>query len=243
MKEPVLRVERLTKFYSGFILRGATFSVYPGRIMGMIGRDGAGKTTALKCALGLERPTAGTVRFFGLDQAGHDVEIKQRTGFLAASMEFYPRKKIRDIAAAVSRFYDTWDEGAYQKYLTMLDINPQKSPAQLGEAGQIKLFMLLSLSHQAELLILDEPTTGKRPAVREELLELFKTLRSEGTAILFTTSDTSDLDRCADDITYLREGTVIASEELVDFINYRRIRGFGNNLDKIMLHYEKETSQ
>ena len=114
---------------------------------------------------------------------------------------------------------------------------------QLGEAGQIKLFMLLSLSHQAELLILDEPTTGKRPAVREELQELFKTLRREGVAILFTTSDTSDLDRCADDITYLREGTVIASEELVDFINYRRIRGFGNNLDKIMLHYEKETSK
>ena len=240
MREPVLRVEHLTKFYTSFVLRDASFSLSPGSIMGVIGCDGAGKTILLKCLLGLVRPTAGTVRFFGLDQASHVNEIKQRIGYYDAAVSIYPKRKVKDIAGASRRFYEGWDDEAYRRHLKTLDMDPHRSPVQMGETGQAKLNMLMALSHHAELLILDEPTVGLSTAGQAELHECFKNLRRVGVAVLFTTPDTSDLEGCADDITYMRGGRVIASEQLVDFINYRRIRGFGNSLDKIMFHYERE---
>ena len=241
MRETVLRVEHLMKVYPKFVLRDLSFSVSSGSIMGLFGRDGAGKTTALKCVLGLVRPTAGAVRFFGADWASAQTEIKQRIGYAEQGMAFYPRKKVKEIAAVTRRFYPDWSDEAYRRWLRLLDIDPERPCSQFREGTEIKLGILLALGHSAEVLLLDDPTAGINPAAREEMAELLCALRRENVAILFSTNSTSDMDRCADDITYLREGQQMASEQLVDFINYRRMRGFGGTLEKIMLHYEKET--
>ena len=236
----ILEVEHLSKSYPKFMLRDISFRVDAGSIMGFIGRNGAGKSTTLKCLLGLVHPSAGSIRYFGMDWQEHEHEIKQRIGFSGGAVDYYKRKKISDIIEVTKRFYDNWDEELYRRYLRKFDLDLAKTPVELSEGMKVKLNLLLALCHRAELLILDEPTSGLDPVAREELVEIFKYLRSAGTAILFSTHITSDLEKCADDITYLRDGQLIASEQLVDFITYRRVRGFGNTLEKIMLHYEKE---
>lgn len=238
--ETVLEVSHLTKEYPKFRLTDVSFQLRRGTIMGFIGRNGAGKTTTLKALMGLVKPSGGTVRYFGLDWAGHEGEIKERIGWSGGAVDYYKRRKISEIAGVTRRFYDHWDDRAYQRYLRLFRLEEDKTPLELSEGMKVKLGLTLALSHGAEVLLLDEPTSGLDPVSREELVEVFRYLRRQGTTILFSTHITTDLEKCADDITYIREGRVVASEALVDFINYRRVRGFGNTLEKIMVQYEKE---
>ena len=236
----LLEIEALEKDYPSFHLGPVSFSVEAGSIMGFIGRNGAGKTTTLKSILHIVHPSAGAVRYFGMDFARHEREIKQRVGFAGGAVDWYPRKRIADILDVTRRFYDTWDEAVNRKYMEAFSIDPTKTPRELSEGMKVKLNLAIALSHRAELLILDEPTSGLDPVSREELLEIFEALRDRGVAVLFSTHITSDLDKCADAITYIKQGQLVASEPLSDFLAAHRARGEGNNLEEIMLHYEKE---
>ncbi len=237
---PLLEVDGLRKEYPKFSLGPVSFALEPGRIMGFIGRNGAGKTTTLKSILHIVRPDAGTLRYFGLDFGENERAIKQRVGFAGGAVDWYPRRRIRDIVDVTRRFYDNWDDGAYRKYMDAFSLDPEKTPRELSEGMKVKLNLALALSHRAELLILDEPTSGLDPVSREELLDVFRILREHGAAILFSTHITSDLDKCADDITYIKQGQLVASEPLPDFLAAHRDRGEGENLEEIMVFYEKE---
>ena len=111
---------------------------------------------------------------------------------------------------------------------------------QLSEGMRVKLNLALALSHKAELLILDEPTSGLDPISREEILEVFRYLRRQGIAILFSTHITTDLEKCADDITYIAKGGMIASEPLAQFLRRCKDAGKGEDLESIMIGTEKE---
>ena len=209
---PVLQLEGLCKKYPAFALEDVSFSVEPGEIMGFIGRNGAGKTTTLKAALHLVHPDAGRVRFFGLDYGDHEAEIRRRIGCAAGGTVFYPRKRLGDIAAVTRTFYENWDDAAWRRCCDRFALDEGKRVQELSEGMKVKFSLALALSHRAELLLLDEPTSGLDPVSRAELLELFAALRAEGTAILFSTHITTDLEECADRITYLRRGRVAASK-------------------------------
>ena len=237
----VLEVEGLCKTYPGFRLDGVSFSVAPGSIMGFIGRNGAGKTTTLKSLLHIVHPDAGSIRFFGLDLDAREQEIKQRIGYAGGAADFYKRKPIRTLAEVTRSFYDSWDEAEYRRYLEAFSLDEGKTPAQLSEGMRVKLSLTLALSHHAELLILDEPTSGLDPVSREELLDAFAFLKSRGVAILFSTHITSDLEKCADHISYISRGRLLASEPLPDFLRRCASEGAGTTLDEIMVHYEKES--
>jgi len=236
----VLTVRGLRKEYPGFTLSDVSFSVRPGSIMGLIGRNGAGKTTTLKAVLNLVHPDGGEVRFFGLDFARNEGEIKRRVGFAGGAVDFYKRKKLRDLAAVTRTFYENWDGAAYRRYLEAFALDEDKTPAQLSEGMRVKLSLALALSHRAELLILDEPTSGLDPVSREELLETFDFLRGQGVAVLFSSHITTDLEKCADDITYVAGGRLIASEPLAAFLERSAAQGLGRSLEEIMVHVEKE---
>ena len=237
---PVLEVLELRKDYPAFSLGPVSFRVEAGRIMGFIGRNGAGKTTTLKSIMNIVHPNGGAIRYFGMELLGNERAVKQRVGFAGGAVDYYPRKKIKDILAVTASFYGNWDEAANRKYLDAFSIDPSKTPRELSEGMRVKLNLAMALSHHAELLILDEPTSGLDPVSREELLDIFRLLRERGTAILFSTHITSDLDKCADDITYIKQGRLIASESLPSFLEAHRTRNEGNNLEEVMLHYEKE---
>ena len=237
----IVNVQDLVKKYPSFELKDVSFSLDSGRITGFIGRNGAGKTTTIKSMLGMIHPDSGTVDYFDKPFPGNEAEIKRRIGYSTGTVSWYPRKKIKDIVAIVKRFYDTWDDGAYRSYLELFELDEMKTPLELSEGMKVKLNLALSLAHRSDVLILDEPTSGLDPVSREELLETFRFLRDRGVSILFSTHITSDLEKCADDITYIAKGKVIASEALSAFMERCHSEGFGDTLDDIMIHFEKES--
>ena len=237
---PILTVENLIKTYPAFRLGPVSFKVEAGSIMGFIGRNGAGKTTTLKSILNIAHPDSGSIRYFGQELPANERAIKQRIGFAGGAVNYYPRKKIADIIAVTRHFYDNWDDEAYRKYMDVFSIDPQKSPRELSEGMKVKLNLAIALSHKAELMILDEPTSGLDPISREELLEIFTALKARGVAILFSTHITSDLDKCADHITYIKKGELMASDTMASFLSDHGSRGEGSNLEEIMIHCEKE---
>lgn len=231
---PVLEVQGLCKTYPKFRLENVNFTLEQGRIMGLIGRNGAGKTTTLKSLLNLVHPDCGTRTFFGLDLESHEQEIKCRIGYAGGAVDYYRRKKIRLLSDVTKQFYPNWDDTVYRKYLDMFNLDEDKTPSELSEGMRVKLNLTLALSHHAELLILDEPTSGLDPVSRAELLDVLSILRDQGTAILFSTHITTDLEACADDVTYLAAGKMIASEPMDAFLKR------GASLQDIMVRYEKE---
>ena len=223
----ILTVEKLNKTYPSFQLRDLSFSLEEGKITGFIGRNGAGKTTTLHSLLSLIHPDSGSIRFWGQEFSEHELEIKQRLGFVSAGMSFYDKKKLRQITEITRSFYPGWDEQAYRQCLSLFALEEDKTPAALSNGMKIKYMLALALSHGAELLILDEPTSGLDPLSREELLEIFLDLADRGKAILFSTHITSDLDKTADDILYISGGKLCAHSTLDEFIDFYRLAEYG----------------
>lgn len=213
----IVRVNDLIKVYPSFRLNSVSFSLEAGRITGFIGRNGAGKTTTIKSMLNLVHPDSGEITYFDIPLVGNEAEIKKRIGYSTGTVSWYPRKKIREIADTVSQFYDTWDFDAYREYLKFFSLDENKTPSELSEGMKVKCNLLLALSHGAEVLILDEPTSGLDPFSRDELLELIIDLKEKGLSVLFSTHIISDIEKCADDIVYISEGTVLSSMPKMDF--------------------------
>lgn len=237
----VLEVSGLCKRYPSFTLDNISFSLEKGRIMGLIGRNGAGKTTTLKSIFNLVHPDGGKISVFGLDMPEREREIKQKIGYAGGAVDYYKRKKLRDIISVTKRFFNNWDEDAYRKYTSVFSLDENKTPTELSEGMRVKFSLTLALSHRAELLVLDEPTTGLDPVSRAELLDVFLFLKNEGVSVLFSTHITTDLEKCADDITYLAGGRQIATGSLKEFMAQSAEAGHGNSLEEIMVYHEKES--
>lgn len=221
--ESPLNVRGLCKHYPAFSLRDVSFSLEPGAITGFIGRNGAGKTTTLNSILSFVRPDGGEVAFWGMQMADRAAEIKQKIGFVSAGMTYYTSKKLKTITAVTRSFYPAWDENAYQKWMRAFELDEEKTPAALSNGMKIKYALALALSHGADLMLLDEPTSGLDPISREELIEIFLSLRDEGKTILFSTHITADLDKCADRILFLQKGNLTADMPLSSFADAYRL--------------------
>jgi len=228
----MLEVNGLSKCYPGFRLSDVSFRLEPGMITGLIGRNGAGKSTMLKALLGFVHPDAGRIEFFGGES---DIKrIRQDVGFVAGGFSFYPRSKLKTLTETVRPFYDQWDEKTYQQCLRSFQLDESKTPSQLSEGMKVKYALALALSHQAKLLILDEPTSGLDPVSRDELLDVFLALQKEGKTILFSTHIISDLERCADRILWISEGKIRADAAIPDFLQeYRLVRFEHENAMKL----------
>lgn len=236
----VLSVRHLRKEYEKFTLEDISFKVESGTIMGLIGRNGAGKTTTIKSILNLIPATGGEIVYFGKNLKDNEAQIKEQIGYAGGAVDYYKKKKIRDIVSVTKTFYRNWDDALYRKYTDLFELDEDKTPAQLSEGMRVKLNLAIALSHGAKLLILDEPTSGLDPVSRDELLEVFQYLAKEGVAILFSTHITSDLDKCADAITYIRKGKMEFSGRMEQYIKQCREQGIGTNLEEIMIYFEKE---
>ena len=214
-----LRVNDLCKKYEAFYLDHVSFSLDEGKITGFIGRNGAGKTTTLKSMLNMVHPDSGDISFFGLNFKDNEEEIKRNIGFVSGGVNFYPRKKIKTITDVTKKFYKAWDETAYQKYMKLFKLDENKTPSELSEGMKVKYSLVLALSHHAKLLMLDEPTSGLDPVSRDDLLDVFlQLMEEERVTILFSTHITSDLEKCADNIVYIKEGKIFFEGKQDDFL-------------------------
>ena len=213
----VVEVENLCKEYPSFRLNDVSFSLEKGRITGFIGRNGAGKTTTIKSMLNLVHPSSGDVRFYGMSVKDKESEIKEMVGYSCGSVCYYPKNKIKDIIAVTKTFYPKWDDALCGKYLSLFNLDAEKTPSELSEGMKMKFSIMLALSHRADILILDEPTSGLDPFSRNELLDIFKNLRDGGATILFSTHIVSDLERCADSILYIKNGEIAVDSPMEEF--------------------------
>ncbi len=236
--EYVLSVKNLNKKYPSFSLKDVSFSVKPGQIMGFIGRNGAGKTTTLKSIMNLIHYESGEIKAFDLDMKEHELVNKQRIGFALSELNYYPNRTIRQLVNVTKRFYKNFDEAKFEQVCKLFDLNMDKKLEELSSGMKVKYSLAIALSHKAELLILDEPTSGLDPVSRDEILDIFREIvKSKDRAILFSTHITSDLDKCASDITYIHDGSIVYTGSKQDFVNsylFVKDKGKNHSLEK---HY------
>ena len=218
--EEILRLENVNKKYPSFSLKDISFVIKPGEIMGFIGRNGAGKTTTLKCIMNLLHYESGTIQAFETDMTKNELENKQRIGFALSELNYYPNRTIKQLMNVTKRFYKNFDEQKFEQVCKIFNLDVNKKLEELSSGMKVKYSVAIALSHKAELLILDEPTSGLDPVSREEVMDIFREIVKSGErAILFSTHITSDLDKCASNITYIHDGKIVFTGKKKDFVN------------------------
>ncbi|MFC4619960.1 ABC transporter ATP-binding protein [Camelliibacillus cellulosilyticus] len=230
-----LDVRHLNKRYQGFQLKDVSFQLEKGYIMGFIGANGAGKTTTIKSILNMIHLDSGDVHILGKNMAEHEIELKQEIGWAFGDIGFYTRSKIKTLTNVIKKFYKNWDEETYANYLRRFKLDENKKIAELSTGMKVKYSLAIALSHGAKLLILDEPTSGLDPVARDNLLDIFQELVIDGEiSILFSTHITSDLEKCADFITFIENGQIIHSAEKEQFMaSYRLLNGSERQLNQV----------
>ena len=221
-----LEVKGLTKVYPEFTLNKISFCVPQGHIVGLIGRNGAGKSTTIKGILRLIAAD-GVVSVFGKNMDEDELAAKQMIGYAGGGFRYYPMNTLAAIRKAYAPFYPTWDQGKYERLLAQFDLSERKKVKELSEGMKVKFALALALSHGAKLLIMDEPTSGLDPLSREEFCDIvLQLVREDGVSVLFSTHITSDLMRIADDIVYISQGKILAACPLKELLNKYKLARF-----------------
>ena len=206
-----LTVSGLTKTYQDFVLDRVSFSVPSGSIVGLIGENGAGKSTTINAALGLIQKEAGQVSVLGRE--GLDSETREEIGVVFDGSNYPEILSPRRLNAVMKNIYRSWDETAYFRLLKRFSLPPEKRIKQFSKGMKMKLAISVALSHHSKLLILDEATTGLDPVIRDDILDmLLDFVQDEDHSILVSSHITSDLEKIADYIVFIHEGRVVFSK-------------------------------
>lgn len=215
--DAILEVENLTKKYDGFTLDHILFSIPGGTIMGLIGENGAGKSTAINAILGLIAKDDGTVTFWG-QELSSSKGLKEDIGVVFDSSGFYETLTPKTVGKILRSAYKQWDDHLYADYLKRFQLPSDKELKALSKGMKMKLSIAAALSHRPKLLILDEATSGLDPVMRDDLLDLFlEFVQDEHHSILMSSHITTDLEKIADYITFIHQGKVLfckAKDEL-----------------------------
>lgn len=207
-----IEIKNLSKRFTGFTLEDVSLAVPGGAIMGLIGENGAGKSTIIKCLLGLLRPDSGSISVLGGDPA--DPAVREWIGVVLDECPFHGGLTAQQVDKIMSRTYKSWHSELYEDYLKKFDLPRNLFIKEFSKGMKMKLSIAAALAHHPKLLILDEPTSGLDPVVRSELLDEFlEFIKDEEHSILLSSHITSDLERVADYITYLHKGKVTLTGE------------------------------
>ncbi|OPJ57723.1 ABC transporter ATP-binding protein [Clostridium oryzae] len=233
--EYALEIKNLTKKYSGFKLDNVNITLPTGCIMGLIGENGAGKSTTIKLILDLIHRDSGTITILGEDNKKDLKAAKEDLGVVMDESCFPENLNIKDINKILKNIYKNWSEEDFKTYTKRFDLPQQKIMKEYSRGMKMKLNIAVALSHKPKLLILDEATSGLDPVVRDEILDVFlEFIQDEDHSILMSSHILSDLEKACDYITFLHKGKVIFSEIKDDLIeNYGILKCSAEELDKI----------
>jgi ABC-2 type transport system ATP-binding protein len=210
-----LEIDSVCKRYEGFTLNDVSLRLRRGYIMGLIGPNGAGKTTLIKLILNLIRRDGGAIRVLGRDNLADEAAVKSRIGFVPDEPRFHEDAALKDLASAIAPFYAKWDERRFRTLAGEFELPLRKKFKKLSHGMKTKFALALALSHGAELVLLDEPTTGLDPIFRRLLLDMLAgLLQDERVSVLFSSHITADLERTADFVTFLRDGRAVFSNPM-----------------------------
>ncbi|MBR6760485.1 MAG: ABC transporter ATP-binding protein [Oscillospiraceae bacterium] len=208
--ENAISLSGVTKRYEGFTLDHVSFTVPKGSIMGFIGQNGAGKTTTIRSLLNITNIDEGEIKLLGLDHIRDETEIKKRIAVVFDELPFHDLFNAKDMARIFEGLYPAWDNAAYAKYLERFQLPVKKKIGQFSKGMKMKLQIACALSHNAELLVMDEATTGLDPVVRDEILHLFMEYLQDGErSILMSSHITSDLEKIADSVAFIDKGNIL----------------------------------
>src|SRR6267143_1761428 len=225
----IIETDELRKQYGDVeALRGLSLQVPAGSICGFLGRNGAGKTTAIKVLLGMARPTSGSAVVFGLpaDEQKASVDIRRRTGFVSDEKDLYDYMTVEEMIRFTARFFPRWRADLEQRYLRKFDLAPDRKVKALSRGMRTKLALVLALCRGAELLILDEPTSGLDPAMTEEVLQaLVSHVASKEMTVFFSSHQIAEVDQIADHVAIIDRGRAVVMGPLDDLRErFRRIQ-------------------
>jgi ABC-2 type transport system ATP-binding protein len=227
----ILEVSGVSKDYGDFRLDDVSFSLPTGYIMGLIGPNGAGKTTIIKMIMNLVMKEGGEIKIFNKDHQKFEVEIKKRIGFVYDTPTHYEHLNLKQFKNTVAPFYENWDETAFKDLVDRFKIPLNKKLKKFSKGMAMKSSIAIALSHNADFIIMDEPTSSLDPVVRRELLDYLRELmQDENKSILFSSHITTDIEQVADFITYVHDGKVIFSKTKDDVFEQFVIVKGGNDL-------------
>lgn len=225
-----LKISNLSKNYGDFHLDNISFSLPKGYIMGLIGPNGSGKTTIIKIIM----KQSGDVKIFGLDHRENEVEVKKRIGFVYDTPNYYDHLNLNRFKDTIAPFYDQWDDAVFYSLIERFKLPLHKKLKTFSKGMAMKSSIAMALSHNADFIVMDEPTSNLDPVVRRELLDFFRELiQDENKSILFSSHITTDLEQIADYITYINEGKLVFSKTKDEvFETYAIVKGGNELLDR-----------
>jgi ABC-2 type transport system ATP-binding protein len=208
---PVIEIKNLVRRYGKLdAVHGLSLKVMPGRCYGFFGRNGAGKTTTIKCLLNLLRPSAGTVRVFGLDPEKNEVAVKSRLAYVPDAVAFYPWMTVADTLAHFASFRTHWNRDIENDLLQRFGLNPSQKATTLSKGQKTQLALITAVCPEPELLLLDEPTSGLDPIVRREFIETVIGAYQSGDAakrtVFVSTHLISEFEGLIDEFTIIEQG-------------------------------------
>ena len=213
-----LIISGLTKTYKDFMLNGVSFSVPCGSIVGLIGENGAGKSTTINAVLGLIQKEAGSICVLGKEQP--DNEIKEQIGVVFDGNNYPEIFSTRKLNRVMKDIYHSWEEHTFLNLLKKFSLPTDKPIKQFSKGMKMKLAIAVALSHNSKLLILDEATSGLDPIIRDDILDILLDFAQDEThSILISSHITTDLEKIADYIVFIHEGQVVFSklkDELIE---------------------------
>lgn len=210
MQGNALAVNDLTKKYRDFVLDHVSFSVPSGTIVGLIGENGAGKSTTINAILGLIKKDSGNIEIFGKSDTQAAESIRNQIGVVFDGNSYPDVLSARKLNRILSKIYQTWDEHKFFSLLEKMSLPADKKIKQFSKGMKMKLSIAAALSHDSRLLILDEATSGLDPVVRDDILDLFLDfVQDENHSILVSSHITSDLEKAADYIVFIHKGKVV----------------------------------
>ena len=208
--ENAIEINGLTKKYDGFTLDSVSFAVPKGSIMGFIGQNGAGKTTTIRSLLNIIKTDSGEINMLGLDHIKNEYDIKERVAVVFDELPFHDSFTGTALSKMFAGLYGAWDEKKFFALCDRFGLPTKKKLGKFSKGMKMKMQIATALSHNAELLIMDEATTGLDPVVRNEILDMFREYLMEGDrSILMSSHITSDLEKIADCVTFIDKGKIL----------------------------------
>ena len=215
--EPVIEVKNVSKnFRKTVALNGVSFDVPPGVVFALLGENGAGKTTLIRSLLGLERQDSGTLKMLGMDPIKDGLAIRRRTGYVSDSPALYKWMTVRQIAHFTASFYPDGFLASFDRLAKDFDLELDQRIRSLSKGGQAKVALALSIAHQPELIILDEPSSGLDAIVRRHFLESMIDIAAQGRTVLLSSHQIAEVERVADWVGVIRDGELVACDELAN---------------------------
>ena len=211
----VIELSHIQKSFGDFAIRDLNLTVPAGTICGLVGENGAGKSTTIRLLMGALRPDAGAARVLGADVSSPEfLQVKEDVGVVLDEAYFPESLNAVQVGKIMAATYRRWDQRLYDSYLKRFDLPEKKQFKDFSRGMRMKLAIAVALSHQPKLLVLDEATAGLDPIVRDEILDIFNEFtREEDHSILISSHILSDLEKLCDYIAFLHQGELLFCAE------------------------------